>query len=340
MFDMELNVKKWNIFEVGELFEPKRGNFTGLKNDLIKGTKVISANTNNNGFGCFTNKQPEYNGNVFTIANTGQGSVGVVFYQDEPFIPSNNITVLIPKFDLSKNIAMFLLPLFKKERYRLSFGRILNEPRLKKHTIKLPIDDNKNPDWNFMEKYINNITTKISAKISIQEKPYHIKEFKLTDKEWKYFRYDDDFIFSVEKGSNIRVRDIVPNGKTPLISAVKRNNGISGMVNAEPQYDGNVIVVNGNGNGGVGEAFYQPIPFCATIDVNILKPKFELNEFIGMFLVCLIRKERYKFSFGRKWKPSRMKESLIMLPVTKDGDPDWQFIEDYVKSLPYSSNLK
>jgi hypothetical protein len=33
-----------------------------------------------------------------------------------------------------------------------------------------------------------------------------------------------------------------------------------------------------------------------------------------------------------------MKKTKIKLP-SDDGKPDWQFMEDYIKSLPYSSNL-
>ena len=33
------------------------------------------------------------------------------------------------------------------------------------------------------------------------------------------------------------------------------------------------------------------------------------------------------------------KNPIIKLPVDKDGKPDWQFMEDYIKSLPYSVNL-
>ena len=35
-----------------------------------------------------------------------------------------------------------------------------------------------------------------------------------------------------------------------------------------------------------------------------------------------------------------MLKTQIKLPVTEKNDPDWQFMEDYIKSLPYSSNLE
>ncbi len=49
--------------------------------------------------------------------------------------------------------------------------------------------------------------------------------------------------------------------------------------------------------------------------------------------------EKYRFNYGRKWGIDRMKKSLIKLPVDSDGKPDYKFMEDYIKSLPYSINL-
>jgi len=63
------------------------------------------------------------------------------------------------------------------------------------------------------------------------------------------------------------------------------------------------------------------------------------NKYIAMFLCSLIEMERFRWAYGRKWRPVRMPHSLINLPVTKDGTPDWQFMEDYIKSLPYSKCL-
>ena len=35
-----------------------------------------------------------------------------------------------------------------------------------------------------------------------------------------------------------------------------------------------------------------------------------------------------------------MPSSKIKLPVTPEGNPDWQFMEDYIKSLPFSRNIE
>ena len=104
-----------------------------------------------------------------------------------------------------------------------------------------------------------------------------------------------------------------------------------------PTHKGNTIGVNRNGS--VAEAFYQSQPFCSTEDVHVFTPKFKLNPYIALFLTTLIRQEKYRFGYGRKWGIDRMKKSIIKLPVTATGEPDWAFMEQYIKSLPYSSQI-
>jgi hypothetical protein len=104
-----------------------------------------------------------------------------------------------------------------------------------------------------------------------------------------------------------------------------------------PLHPGNTIGVNRNGS--VGEAYYQPVPFCSTEDVHIFTPKFLMNKYIALFLVTLIRQEKYRFNYGRKWGLDRMRSSKIRLPATKDGNPDWGYMERFIKMLRFSSQL-
>jgi hypothetical protein len=102
-------------------------------------------------------------------------------------------------------------------------------------------------------------------------------------------------------------------------------------------HKGNTLTISYDGS--IGEAFYQSEDFWASDAVNVLYPKFEMNAEIGLFLCTLIRKEKYRFNYGRKWHLERMKESVIRLPTTENGEPDWNFMERYIKSLPFSSQL-
>ena len=64
-----------------------------------------------------------------------------------------------------------------------------------------------------------------------------------------------------------------------------------------------------------------------------------LNKYIALFIVTVIKANRYKFSYGRKWTMEKMKKSLVKLPVTAEGLPDFDYMEQYIKSLPYSDRI-
>ena len=68
-------------------------------------------------------------------------------------------------------------------------------------------------------------------------------------------------------------------------------------------------------------------------------------------------KEKYRFSYGRKWTvESSMKKTVIKLPIKYNADgtpffdathkyscegsvPDWVWMENHMKSLPYGDRL-
>lgn len=101
----------------------------------------------------------------------------------------------------------------------------------------------------------------------------------------------------------------------------------------------NCITVNYNGS--VGEAFYQKEPFWASDDVNVLYAKdfWTLNQYIAMFIITVIKANKYRFGYGRKWTMEKMKETIIKLPSDINGKPDFEYMEKYIKSLPYSDRI-
>uniref|UniRef100_UPI00332D4821 restriction endonuclease subunit S n=1 Tax=Psychrobacter sp. CAL346-MNA-CIBAN-0220 TaxID=3140457 RepID=UPI00332D4821 len=109
-----------------------------------------------------------------------------------------------------------------------------------------------------------------------------------------------------------------------------------------PIHEGNVITVNYNGS--VGESFYQPLPFWASDDVNVLYPREcvfpYFNAYIALFVIPLIKIEQFRFNYGRKWHTDRMNDSSIRLPIDKDGSLNLRFMEGYIKSLPFSSSIE
>ncbi len=145
---------------------------------------------------------------------------------------------------------------------------------------------------------------------------------------WKNFRIKN--LFDIKKGKRLTSEDQIK-GNTPYVGAIDSNNGIANYIQQEPQHSGNTISLSYNGS--VAEAFYQLKPFWATDDVNVLYPKFEMNIAKALFICTILKKEKYRYSYGRKWVLEKMNETIISLPATPDGDVDWQWIENYMKSI-------
>ena len=59
----------------------------------------------------------------------------------------------------------------------------------------------------------------------------------------------------------------------------------------------------------------------ASDDVNVLYAKdfWELNQYIAMFIITVIKANKYRFGYGRKWTLEKMKDTVIKLPGKKDG---------------------
>ena len=221
---------------------------------------------------------------------------------------------------------LFVCICIRHNRFRYSaFGREANKTL---RDIVLP-DLSEFPDW------INDYSVEgIENKYKAANQRSHIE---LNLKTWKYFKYRD--LFNIERGRGPRRKDIITGiGTTPFITSIDNKNGLTGYVPMPPCHDGNTITVNRNGS--VGEAFYQPYPFCSTEDVHVFKPRFPLNPFHAIFLITLIRKEQYRYCYGRKWGLERMKLTLIKLPANAQGKPDWGFMEEYIKTLPFSSQIQ
>lgn len=158
-------------------------------------------------------------------------------------------------------------------------------------------------------------------------------QYQLNIDKWQEFKLSK--LFDVKAG-RYHYADEYNLGTTPYISASNENNGIASRIDLHPDFEGNCIVT-----GKVGcTAFYQPDAFCATSDVNVLRPKeFVLNKYIGLFIVSVINhSENYKWNYGRQCRVGDTKEILIKLP-TQNNEPDWQFMEDYIKSLPYADKI-
>jgi len=153
-------------------------------------------------------------------------------------------------------------------------------------------------------------------------------ELSLTNREWKEFFIED--IFNIKSGKRLTKAEMV-SGDIPFIGATDSNNGITEFVaNKNSSLDKNILGVNYNGS--VVYNFYHSYEAVFSDDVKRLSFKeFEGNKYSFLFVKALIMQQKSKYEYGYKFNGERMKRQKILLPITSKGEPDYVFMENYMK---------
>lgn len=332
---------------INKLFHICYGNqFDFSKMDVCDdGINFISRGSTNNGYVAKVEKYNDiepFPAGMITVTMGGSYLLAS-FVQPSPFYTAQNIKVLNPIVEMDLEVKLFYCAAIQHNRFRYhSHSREANST----------FDDILVPEIDEIPSWVKRNDVKL-----IKGNNAISNELILCTEKWKWFRYDD--IFCIRKGFYNKKPENHTGNKIPFIGAIDNNNGVTEYYSVNDIEDAsktgdennapltekifakNCITVTNNGS--VGYAFYQLRDFSCSHDVNplYLHPKWkqELNPFIAMFLCSLIEKERYRWTYGRKWRPKRMPSSLIKLPIDNNSHPDWKYMEEFIKGLPYSSNL-
>lgn len=337
---MRLDDREYGTFKVSDLFDVKYGVNLELNacDECERGTEnsvnFVARTAENNGVSSrvvvIDGVSPQKAG---LISVAGGGSVLSTFLQSEPFYSGRDLYTLEPKDDISDEAKMFVITVIEQNKYRYSYGRQANKT-LPDLELRLPITQENRPDWQFMEDYIKSLHYK---PLTTKNKAGQVPELKVT--EWKEFPVTDIFTI-IEPGKISNASDLDEGDDLPYLGAKKDNNGVMQMCANVPnkRSKGNCVIMICDGEGSVGFANYMESDFLGTVNLMLGYNDEHLNPYTGLFLATILSQERPKYSFGRKWK-IHIPETFIKLPVDADGNPDWQFMENYIKALPYGDRL-
>jgi hypothetical protein len=154
---------------------------------------------------------------------------------------------------------------------------------------------------------------------------------------WKYFPLSGkNGLFKIEPCKCSNAGELLEDGNDiEYIGAKKNDNGFMRFVKHEELLEtkGNCIIFICDGQGSVGYTNYIDHDFIGSTTLSVGYNE-KLNEKNGLFLVTVLDLERYRYSFGRKYKTNLSKVS-IKLPATKDGKPDWDYMETYMDNINY-----
>ena len=163
---------------------------------------------------------------------------------------------------------------------------------------------------------------------------------KLTDRKWDWFIFGD-IISSIHNGKSYNNSDLIVSDTEDYVFYITRteqNNGVS-MCAQKQDYIGlekaNAITIGDT----TATIFFQEHEFITGPHMIVIRADW-LNVYTANFIITILNQEKYRYPvFGRAFTKDLIRQTKVYLPVGRDGKPDFKFMEDYIKSLPFSKKI-
>lgn len=334
--EMSLKNREWKEFVIEDIFNIGTG-ANVPKKFLKKGNLPrISATEQNNGVVVFTDKVTHKNFRT----NTNFISVsflGAVFYHQYMASLDMKIhTIQIKKKKLNKYLAEFIILALKRSVGNTTYGNQVSSSDLPNKKVFLPVNKKGEPDYEFMESYMR---TKEQEKITAYKNyiSKRIKELEnvkiivpLKEKEWSEFFLEDVFA-EIQRGKRLK-KDDHKAGKMSYVSSTAMNNGVDGFIGNKEKvriFSNCLSLAN---SGSVGACFYHPYKYVASDHITRLENE-ELSKHTLLFISAIVKRLGIKYSFNREINDTRIKREKILLPINKEKNPDYEYMEHYIKRL-------
>jgi len=245
----------------------------------------------------------------------------------------------------------------------MAFARELNSHVRTDFLIMLPSKDGKNPDFAYMDNYIEGLKCDISAipdyfmdegfdrafwyLDNIDQEQYEAcyagafgTRRALSERSWSFFKLGN-IVDDIHNGKSYNASDLVVSDTDDYVAYITRtdqNNGIS-MYAQNDDYIGKekagAITIGDT----TATAFYQTVDFITGPHIVVIRAEW-FNVYTALFIISLLNLEKYRYPvFGRAFTKDLIQETMLYLPVDKAGNPDFKFMEEYIKGCAFSCNI-
>lgn len=323
----KVNTIYWKEYRVGDLFEFQRGKVKKLQSLEEGNIPVIAAARSKQGVAGYYTVEGIYIDQI-TISCNGVGC-GSTFYHDYPFNVNGDAIVSFDKVYIPAKAKQFISCILDGVLSRkYSYEEKCSPEKASNEIILLPSTSDGSPDWQYMEDYMRCIEqqtkTAISAFVSSKHRPS-----KIDTRYWKEFEIEN--LFDVSRPP-ARLATEFEEGTIPFIASGNENNGVEKYVAAKND------ILDKKGCISVspvdGSCFYQPNDFLGRGGAGssiILLRNSNLNQYSALFVCSSLRKVCSKYNYSNMGSASKIKKEKILLPATPAGEPDWKYMEMYMR---------
>lgn len=331
----QIDISQWKEFKVITLFKPFHGKRLVKKNRIPGKIPFLTAGFDNQGVKDYLSGNFQTWHKPITIDMFGN-----CFYHDFDCTGDDNVYALIN--DKVSNLSkLFIASVLNTQlNIQFSYKDQFRQNDLDKLVIKLPVDSNGDPDWQYMDTYIAKLTALAHENVSSLKKA-KAKPAKLNIDHWGEFKISD--IYEHIEHPVARSKKHYESGNIPFIASGAINNGIDCYLAPKNKQDidkGNCLTISPVD----GSCFYQPNDFLGRggggSAISILRTNKFLSQATHVFLASIIShtlKEQY--SFGNMGNTQKIKDTIIKLPIDAKGEPDWEYMDNQVRHLATLSDL-
>jgi hypothetical protein len=324
------------------LFEINRGNISNQK-ELISdelGVSFIAQNNCDNGF--VDKVKPENNrkfkGNSLVIGR----QTAVVYYQENDFITTDGVLVLIAKNNFIKNrkVGLIIASILTKNMFPFAYNNTVSAEKLNRITIQLPTKDSE-IDFEFMESFIAELEAERISKLEAYLVATGLKDYTLTKVEKQtledfengkveFGEFSYQKIFNkIVQGRRLKKDDQIA-GDIPFIMAGITNTGVVNYIsNPVASFPKNSITVDIFGN-----TFYRDYDYGAGDDTGVYwNTEQKYSKANMLFFATSIEKSIVgKFDFGNKLRSSQSLDFTMQLP-TKNNQPEYEIMDTLISAI-------
>ncbi|NFO86645.1 hypothetical protein FDC58_03785 [Clostridium botulinum] len=274
-----------------------------------------------------------------------------IVYLETPFYlkDGHGATSVLQADFLNEKTALYIMACIKKViSKKFSYNEKATKIALKNTKISLPINQNNEIDYVYMEKCIRNVEdTKIKS-ILDSLKSCELDTCELTKKEQEaidlyrkgkviYKDFTIKELFDIHPTKSYKYTNKIlykTKGKIPVLANSSINNGIGGYVDLPATEKGGIITFSDTTSGSK-TIFYQPKEFIGYSHVQGLYPYNNAlwTENTLLYFMTVFKKSADKqFDYSIKFTRTIAGNIAIKLPVSINGDIDFGFMENIINS--------
>lgn len=343
-----IDTKTWKEFKISDLFETNNEKaYTGAsvkRENLIPGeTPRVTVSNINNGITGYYEDIEDTNYRVYTNF-ISVSFLGTVFYHQYSASVDMKVHVL-PKLtngrDLTTGIGLFLVSAIKASITRYTYANQTSSKVIYDTYIKLPVDQTGQPDWDYMEAFMEQINQQAQARLDEYKEgklEYTTLDSKIgftpVDTEsWAEFKVGDLFE-KISRGTRLKKANRIT-GDKPLLTAGGYNNGVSEYIEKhDVLYAGTNLTIDMFGN-----SFVHTYPFYADDNILIFNNK-KYNENHLLFIKTALTYLKTQYGFQKQYRLNSVEKTVVKLPVDQTGQPDWNYMEAFMEQINQQAQTK